>query len=781
MQRFDADHTERTPAPAPAPEAGGVDVQKRETARAEQAADVAAALGAVQAKGPMGGASVPDIAAQGVSGGGGSLPHGDAIQASFGRHDVGDVQAHVGGSAGAAADAIGAKAYATTTSAGPQVAFKESPDLHTAAHEAAHTVQQKGGVQLKGGVGQVGDVYERNADAVADAVVQGRSAESLLDPFAGGGGGGGVQRVVQRASIKADLREAMEGWGTDEDAIYDRLRQATAAELRSVVGDTALMDELRGELTHSEMKRVLELLQAPLNVKIQLAIAGWGTDEDFIWRSLNNAPLGEITSFMADSAAMQALMDDLNAEEQARARGIMASRLNTAGQTDAAIDLLRRDAEPVQAWMDAFGGLTLQRTLCDAVITAGTDLNRVKAAFQHYWNVDLKKKDSTDAAGTKHVATEWPIGTLQRCHVQLKNLPEQDARSQVFRTLTRVANSSGGYMDNITGSSDYGEFGLGEGAENVATQPYGVGTELRVTAAGSQKELRVKDPAVFSVGDTVAVGARPSADVHTIAAIDTGARKYTLGNNLTKSYPGGTRVTPDDDTAIRDVNWLEAVVRHEIAHAIDPEIGITGFTQGLGGWWSGRDFDTWANKMGTPWNTNDGSTISEDEKTEIKDHIVAQMRTDGGNALNNGLAATHAINTYWSKDVPVIEAAKPCVAAGKGYWQNPEVVRGYNNHYFAINHYYKQFQYYKAQVQTNRVRAYSIFSEAEFFAEVYTVYYEEAGQPGVTDDQLGRLVPVSTWRSWITNNVHNRGKSPTDAQAAGTTSPRTGMQTGQSK
>ncbi len=71
---------------------------------------------------------------------------------------------------------MGASAYAT----GNQVAFAGQPDLHTAAHEAAHFVQQRQGVQLYGGVGVVGDVYERQADAVADAVVAGKSAAGLL-------------------------------------------------------------------------------------------------------------------------------------------------------------------------------------------------------------------------------------------------------------------------------------------------------------------------------------------------------------------------------------------------------------------------------------------------------------------------------------------------------------------------------------------------------------------------------------------------------------------------
>ena len=89
-----------------------------------------------------GGDQVHAAAAHGVAGGGGQLPHSDRIQAAFGQHDVGGIRAHVGGAAKQASEAMGASAYAT----GQNVAFKEAPTLHTAAHEAAHVVQQRQGV-----------------------------------------------------------------------------------------------------------------------------------------------------------------------------------------------------------------------------------------------------------------------------------------------------------------------------------------------------------------------------------------------------------------------------------------------------------------------------------------------------------------------------------------------------------------------------------------------------------------------------------------------------------
>jgi len=126
---------------------------------------------------------VQAAAAAGIVGPASPLPHGDVIQSSFGSHDVRDVNAHVGGAARHSSELMGANAYAV----GKDVAFASQPDLHLAAHEAAHVVQQRGGVQLNGGVGQAVDSYEEHADRVADAVVRGESAAPILDAVPRGG------------------------------------------------------------------------------------------------------------------------------------------------------------------------------------------------------------------------------------------------------------------------------------------------------------------------------------------------------------------------------------------------------------------------------------------------------------------------------------------------------------------------------------------------------------------------------------------------------------------
>lgn len=124
------------------------------------------------------GSAPAQLAERGVSDASAPLPHLQTLQPLFGRHDLSGIKAQVGGPATDAAGALGANAYAV----GDRVGFAGEPDLHTAAHEAAHVVQQDAGVALKAEVdGGDGDPHEQQADAIADAVVRGESVERQLD------------------------------------------------------------------------------------------------------------------------------------------------------------------------------------------------------------------------------------------------------------------------------------------------------------------------------------------------------------------------------------------------------------------------------------------------------------------------------------------------------------------------------------------------------------------------------------------------------------------------
>ncbi len=201
--------------------------------------------------------AVHAAAQRGTAGGGGSLPHLGKIQAAFGGHDVSSVQAYSGGAATEASAAMGAEAYAS----GNKVAFGAAPSLHTAAHEAAHVVQQRAGVSLSGGVGQVGDRYEQHADKVADAVVQGRSAEGLLGEMTGVSSGG----PVQRRSANVQREEGGPGL----------LEQAADLALSTLAAAAATLDDV--------VEIALDYGQTGLSIAVSLA-QQLGVLKDFLLR-----------------------------------------------------------------------------------------------------------------------------------------------------------------------------------------------------------------------------------------------------------------------------------------------------------------------------------------------------------------------------------------------------------------------------------------------------------------------------------------------------------------
>jgi len=113
--------------------------------------------------------------------------------------------------------------------------------IYTRLPTKRHVVQQHRGVHLKGGVGEAGDVYEHNADAVADRVVTGRSAEDLLEGGAAASAGHAIQRkeneddariLESQAGLKSTDIEipALEGalLATRKEAVKQRLLSQTS-------------------------------------------------------------------------------------------------------------------------------------------------------------------------------------------------------------------------------------------------------------------------------------------------------------------------------------------------------------------------------------------------------------------------------------------------------------------------------------------------------------------------------------------------------------------------
>ncbi len=175
-----------------------------------------------------------EIAARGLTDSGGPLPYIEELQRAFGRHDLKDVRAATGDEAGRANERMSSVAYAM----GDTVVFRDSsPDLFTVAHEVAHVIQQRAGSVPTGTIGQSGDRHEAHADAVAERVVRGQSAEDLLDQVAPAAGRDTVPAAP--ASVQRFDDEDYQGLSTNHailQALLDGDEEDALTLMRRVVG-----------------------------------------------------------------------------------------------------------------------------------------------------------------------------------------------------------------------------------------------------------------------------------------------------------------------------------------------------------------------------------------------------------------------------------------------------------------------------------------------------------------------------------------------------------------
>lgn len=105
------------------------------------------------------------------------------MEPRFGR-DFSGVRLHTGSAARMGASAVSARAYTIGNDivlGRSAHAAQTSEGRRLLAHELTHVVQQHGGARPANGMSVPGDAFERQADAVADAIVGGRSGGAMLE------------------------------------------------------------------------------------------------------------------------------------------------------------------------------------------------------------------------------------------------------------------------------------------------------------------------------------------------------------------------------------------------------------------------------------------------------------------------------------------------------------------------------------------------------------------------------------------------------------------------
>jgi hypothetical protein len=159
-----------------------------------------------------------------VVGKGGGSPLGESVRSSmesgFGQ-DFSDVRVHTDSQASKSAESVGANAYTV----GNDIVFRSghfdaaSPTgQRTIAHELSHVVQQRSGpvdgTDAPGGIrlSDPSDKFERAADATADQVLSGSTAQSAP----AGGSGTAVQLEEAEDEVAAPVQREMGGEEEEE-------------------------------------------------------------------------------------------------------------------------------------------------------------------------------------------------------------------------------------------------------------------------------------------------------------------------------------------------------------------------------------------------------------------------------------------------------------------------------------------------------------------------------------------------------------------------------------
>jgi hypothetical protein len=141
------------------------------------------------------------------------------------------------------------------------------------------------------------------------------------------------------------LHEAMDGFGTDERAIFDVLRSGRADLNRAIetefnrMNSKTLRHWLGSELSGSDYTKAIQLLgrgDFTLTEKLNQAADGWGTDEEKIFRALEIATPSELAEVKANAQLMNRLREELNDNDYRLAiayldgRGALAAKLRRA-------------------------------------------------------------------------------------------------------------------------------------------------------------------------------------------------------------------------------------------------------------------------------------------------------------------------------------------------------------------------------------------------------------------------------------------------------------------
>ena len=458
-----------------------------------------------------------------ASGGGRPLPGDvkDKMEGAFGA-DFSAVRVHEGAQAGA----MGALAYTQGTDIHFQPGQYDPQSQRgqeLLGHELTHVVQQSQGrvpvpTQAKGAPINDDPSLEREADVMGARAAAGERASMAPST----GAAGAVQRKsgpIQAKIVKVlnfhrladQVHEAVDGWGTDEEAVYSALsaldhKKENIDELGKVYQakhGATLEADIRDDFSGSELAHALSLLQPreeakpagagagagaavvdvdyeKLAAQIHEAVDGMGTDEEAVYSALSRldgdpakiAKLDEVYKNKYKVTLRSDLMGDFEGEERKHVLELLGDRSNGEKVDVASDEEAKKAAEIIREIYVEYGvdvnsqaGVDAIYKDYDEVPTSVRDMLKtkewkykelvaLKAALAHFAPIlGAKRKSSNRSGDDQEIITvskvDQAIDTNEDTGVlDTTTLGEYFESSKNFSMFTAGTDSTVDFTDN---------------------------------------------------------------------------------------------------------------------------------------------------------------------------------------------------------------------------------------------------------------------------------------------------------------------------------------------
>jgi hypothetical protein len=477
----------------------------------------------------------PDLHAPVQRKGAGEAGEEAAPASGGGRPLSGDVKAKMEG-------AFGADFSAVRVHEGPQagamgaLAYTQGTDIHfqpgqydpqsqsgqeLLGHELTHVVQQSQGrvpvpAQAKGAPINADPSLEREADVMGARAAAGERAS--LAPSTGAAGAvqrksGPIQakivKVLNFHRLADQVHEAVDGWGTDEEAVYSALsaldhEKENIDELGTVYQGkfgATLEADIRDDFSGSELAHALSLLQPreeakpagagagaaavdvdyeKLAAQIHDAVDGLGTDEEAVYSALSRldgdaakiAKLDEVYKNKYEVTLRSDLMDDFEGEELEHVLELLGDRTSGEKVDVASDEEAKKAAEIIREIYVEYGvdvnsqaGVDAIYKDYDQVPTSVRDMLKtkewkykelvaLKAALAHFAPIlGAKRKDSNRSGDAQEIITvskvDQAIDTNEDTGVlDTTTLGEYFESSKNFSMFTAGTDSTVDFTDN---------------------------------------------------------------------------------------------------------------------------------------------------------------------------------------------------------------------------------------------------------------------------------------------------------------------------------------------